>query len=129
MKVIIDNPDIEYDVGEAAWFLVQDWMVQFEGHEISVPCGFRFDLASIPRFLWPIVGPFELSVAAPLIHDWMYRWGGKLPAGSVDPRREFSRRDADRAFRWVMEEEGVGAFRRTAAWLAVRVFAWRAWRR
>jgi hypothetical protein len=43
---------------------------------IQIPAGFVFDLASVPRVLWWLIAPFELSIVAPLIHDWLYRVEG-----------------------------------------------------
>lgn len=45
-----------------------------------MPERFRFDLASLPREAWPLIAPFELSIAAPLLRDYLYRSGG-APAG------------------------------------------------
>ena len=95
---------------------------------ITVPAGFRFDLSSVPRVFWSLIAPFELSIAAPLVHDFLYRHGGKPPEGSVAPPRAYTRAEADRTFRAMMEAEGVSAWRRTAAYLAVRAFGGRAWR-
>ena len=43
--------------------------------------GFRFDLASIPRVFWFLVSPFELSIAAPLLHDFLYAAKATRPMG------------------------------------------------
>lgn len=86
--------------------------------EITIPAGFRFDLASVPRPLWSIVAPFELSIAAPLIHDWLYQGGD----------RRYSRLQADRIFREIMEREGIVWWRREAAYLAVRRYGAEHWR-
>jgi len=94
---------------------------------ITVPEGFRFDLASIPRAFWWLISPFELSIAAPLLHDFLYKYGGDPPAGSVDPPRTYTRKEADQLFHRVMEEEGVSGWRRTLAYSAVRAFGWLGW--
>lgn len=111
------------------WLLAEAWYTQTLGSTVYVPEGFRFDLASIPRFLWPLVGPMELSIEAPLLHDYLYRHKGKLPQDSVIPFRSFTRAQADRAFRDLMGEEMVGGTRRWAAYWAVRLFGWLSWRK
>lgn len=85
--------------------------------EIEVAAGFRFDLASIPRPLWSLIAPFELSIAAPLVHDWIYRGND----------RRYTRAQADRIFRELMKREGISWWRREPAYAAVRAFGGKAW--
>jgi len=95
---------------------------------ITVPAGFEFDLSTIPRLFWPLIAPFELSIVAPLLHDFLYRHGGKPPAGSVSPPRTYDRAEVDRMFREIMEAESVPAWRRALAYAAVRMFGRDEWR-
>lgn len=94
---------------------------------ITVPGGFRFDLSSVPRPLWWLIAPFELSIVAPLLHDFLYEHGGQPPQ-AIQPPRSYSRRDADRLFRMVMERERVPGWRRTLGYSAVRLFGGAAWK-
>lgn len=91
-----------------------------DGQEVQIPAGFRFDAASVPRLVWPIISPTELGVVAPLVHDWLYRTGGQ--------QGRFSRRAADRIFKRHMRAEGVADWKVQAAYAAVRLFGWRSWR-
>lgn len=114
------RPTLSYTVGEG-WLLVEDWTVRVNGG-VTVPAGFRFDLASIPRIFWPLIGPMDCSIEAPLAHDFLYRFheaGGRV----------WRRREVDRLFLQLMGSEGVCRWRRRVAWLAVRGFGWWAWRR
>ena len=83
------DAEVTYNPELGAWFLVEDWALWCrEGDwEVTVPAGFRFDLASIPRLLWPVVGPFELSIDAPLFHDACYQYGGFCRGAGLIPRR------------------------------------------
>ena len=114
------------------WVLAEDWTASVNGHQVTIPEGFVFDLASIPRFLWwvPGLAPFELAVNGPLVHDWLYRSGGRPAPGTTDPApvTPFSRAQVDGWFRDLMATAGVPRIRRTLAWLAVRTFGWAAWR-
>jgi hypothetical protein len=83
----------------------------------------------VPRLFWPLVAPFELSIAAPLLHDFLYRHAGDPPAPAVAPPRRYTRRDADRLFRELMAAEGVARWRRDAAWAAARLFGAPSWGR
>ena len=120
-------PVVSY-VGEGQWRLEADYTYRDGDTAITVPAGFRFDLSSVPRLFWPLIAPFELSVAGPLVHDFLYRHGGRAPEGAVEPPRTYTRREADGLFRTMIEAEGVPAWRRTIAYLAVRAFGGGAWR-
>jgi hypothetical protein len=109
------------------WRLEQPYTYLDNDVSLTVPAGFRFDLSSVPRFLWPLVAPFELSIAAPLLHDFLYRHGGAVYEWT-DPPEGYTRWGADRVFREVMALEGVPDWRRRVAWAAVRCFGWGAWR-
>lgn len=114
---------------DGAWVLEAPYAYHDAGTRITVPAGFRFDLASVPRLLWPVVAPFELSIAAPLLHDFLYRFAGAPPEPAIEPPRRYARREADRLFRDVMAAEGVSAWRRHAAFLATRLLGGRSWGR
>jgi len=121
-------PVVTYLVGKRTWLLEQAYAYRDGRTRIVVPAGFEFDLASVPRPLWVLIAPFELSIAAPLLHDFLYRYRGRPPAGSVVPPREYSRAETDRLFERVMEQEGVPAWRRWLAYRSVRLLAWSDWR-
>jgi hypothetical protein len=114
---------------DGLWVLEAPYAYDDHGTRLTVPAGFRFDLASVPRLFWPLVAPFELSIAAPLLHDFLYRCAGELPASAAEPPRRYARRDADRLFREVMEAEGVARWRRDAAWAAARLLGAPSWGR
>ena len=122
-------PPILSFVGGRNWRLEAEFWFPDEGRVITVPKGFLFDLSSVPRFLWWLIAPFELSVVAPLIHDFLYRYGGRPPPGSVEPPYAYTRVEVDRVFRRIMEAEKVAAWRRVLGYLAVRVFGLWAWRK
>jgi len=120
-------PVITYVVEREIWRLEEAYTHQDGQNEITVPAKFEFDLASVPRLMWWLISPFDLSVAAPLIHDFLYRYGGDPPDGAITPPRVYDRKEADQLFRRIMKEEGVWWGRRVAAYLAVRVFGGGAW--
>lgn len=113
-------------IGGRTWRLEADYSYQDGDHRITVPAGFEFDLSSIPRLLWWLVAPFELSVAAPLLHDFLYRYRGG-PPGAIEPPRTYTRAEVDALFGRITEQEGVAAWRRALAYLAVRLFGRLAW--
>ena len=122
------RPPILSHLGGRRWRLEADYPYRDAESTITVPKGFEFDLSSIPRLLWWLIAPFELSVAAPLLHDFLYFHGGRPPAGTVTPPRIYSRVEVDAMFRGIMRKEGVSAWRRALGYLAVRTFGMPAWR-
>ncbi len=122
-------PVLTYIVTDKKWRLEQPYTYQDGEYSIKVPVQFMFDLASIPRAFWWLIAPFELSMSAPLIHDFLYRFSGKPPAASIVPQRTYTRLESDLLFGRIMKEEGVWAWRRTAAYHAVRWFGGNAWGR
>jgi hypothetical protein len=103
---------ITYDLHLRRWILEGDYT--YRG--VTVPHLFQFDLSSIPRLAWPVVAPFELSVVAPLIHDWLYCNDGVITGWT------FTRLQADAMFYDIMVDEGVSRWRAGAAYRAVRTF-------
>lgn len=120
-------PVLTYDTGLRRWRLEGNYTYRDNGTTITVPDGFQFDLSSIPRPLWWLIAPFELSISAPLLHDFLYQKAGSAPE-EIEPDKEYTRADTDALFKKMMEQEGVVGWRRAAAYLAVRLFGRFAWR-
>lgn len=89
---------------------------------ITIPAGFRFDGASVPRALWWAVPPTGPYLAAAMLHDWCYEfesWISNMP-----------RADADGLFRRVMGHEllpgvVVPEWLRWAMYGGVRLGGWK----
>lgn len=109
-------PVISY-LGNRRWRLERTYRYK----NIEIPFGFVFDLASIPRILWWLIAPFELSIVAVLIHDGLYRVGGHTP------EMIYTRHEVDKLFREIMELEQVEEWRRVLAYRTVRLIGWRFW--
>ena len=120
-------PILSYIEKEKLWRLEETYSYNHAGHQISVPAGYKFNLASIPRLFWFLIAPFELSIAAPLVHDYLYDYRGAPPDGSITPPKVYSRKETDRIFREIMVKEDVAGWRRFFAYWAVRWFGWFAW--
>lgn len=104
-KGIKDNPVIS-PLGSDRWYLVEDY------HE--VPAGYVTDGASVPRFLWRVLGPPVAAdtVGAAIRHDYAYATG------------RVSRAEADNELYLHLRVAGVGVPRAFAYWLGVRLFGW-----
>src|SRR4030095_15307944 len=65
---------------------------------VTVKAGFQFDRAHIHRIFWILTSKDDLSNVAPLFHDLLYRFEGKLHREWVKPYTTFTRREADNLF-------------------------------
>lgn len=119
-------PDVA-EIAPGTWRLdVADLVVQTLGYTLVVPMGFITDLASVPRALWSIIAPFELGLAGPIVHDWLYRHGGNIACvGAQSPL--FNRAQADAILRDIMRQDGISRWRCTAGYLGVRVGGASSW--
>jgi len=76
-----------------------------------VPRGFKTDLASIPRFMWPVFSPGDYDVIAPaVLHDWHYCCS-----------KEVDRLKADDIFYYGLRWHGMGMFKALMYYFAVRL--------
>ncbi len=114
------------------------WIKNSIENRISIPAGFRYDGASVPRLLWTITSIRRdgLIRAAALVHDWIYIHAGRLPEGShqykvggnwVDVYGRWKRKQADLLFARLMREADYSKTKRRLAYLAVRVFGRFSW--
>lgn len=96
---------------------------------IHIPAGFHYNGASIPHFVRSLLDNDDLKLAAPLIHDALYRYGGDLPQGWLKPeeRRFYTRAETDYLFKYILEQDGIAEWREAAAWLGVRLGGRGAW--
>ena len=119
------------DEARRVWVLFQQCSYQTGEHTITAPANYETDLASIPRIFWSILAPEELSLAAPLFHDLIYRCAGSLPESGLNPfdGKVFERKEVDDLFLELMKKAKIPRWKRTAAYCAVRGFAGFAWKK
>lgn len=80
--------------------------------KFTIPKLFETDLASIPRFIWPIMSPSHSSLIRPaIVHDYFY----KNNCG-------FSRNNADLIFYHMMLNDGIHPLKAKIIYYAVRLF-------
>lgn len=92
--------------------LCDSMIVKIDSHYHAVPHGFKTDLASIPRVLWPLFSPNEYDTIAPaVLHDWHY-----CCVAQVDRQR------ADHIFYESLVLKGMSPYKAYIYWTAVRLF-------
>lgn len=90
--------------------------VDRQGRCWEVPEGFESDGASIPAYLWHIIGhPLGDYLSAAILHDYLYR------------EQVVDREDSDRIFLDAMQDLGIERWRRSVMWAAVRLFGKWSW--
>jgi len=112
--------------GEAQWWrltdavLIRVQIVQGATVEITVPRYYTWDGASIPRWVWWIIGkPLDPRFAlASLVHDWI------CEHAETRPQRVFG----DAIFLWLLRDAGVAPWRHYAMFLAVTAYRRLVWR-
>ena len=65
-----------------AYFAARRWLVSEDyflyipwfNETLFIPKGFKFDAASIPRLLWPLLSPTGILLTGSLFHDFGYRY-------------------------------------------------------
>lgn len=98
------------------------WRVETElhyrsqyGYDIVVPKGFCTDFASVPRFFWRLLPPWDKYGLAAIMHDWLYT------------KQTYPREVADTIFYEAMGDLNVPFWKRWTMYRAVRGFGWLAW--
>jgi len=120
---VIHYPGVWYEPHKG-WTLTEPLEVRVEEGVLTIPRGFKSDLASIPKFLRILPGMdcYECGIPGPVTHDAIYQ-------GVVGRDLGIGRRRADRILRTLMRCDGVGRIRASVVWTAVSLFGWWAWRR
>lgn len=109
---------LEWTGGDKPWKLLDPVVLNDVMGCLTVPVGFKTDLASIPRLLWAIIPPFGPHIWAAVIHDYLYASTGL----------DIDRVRADAIFLAIMKAYKVPAWKRGIMYAAVRVFGGRSFK-
>lgn len=90
------------------------------GWIINVPKGFVTDLASVPRFLWPLFPPFGTYTRAAVLHDFLYDQHRRRV-------KHYSRAFADAILLEAMADCCTPRLVRWCVWSGVRLGGFFAW--
>lgn len=90
---------------------------------LTIPRGYHFNGASVPKVFHNLVGALDLSISATCVHDFLCDYRGRPPLGTVLPTHtSYTRLETDQLFRRIMDQEGVPEWRELAAYLGVRSY-------
>lgn len=92
-------------IGKRKWMLVED----FDTKWARVPTGFTFDGASVPRIAWTFMDSAGEAFEASCVHDYLLYQGKK--------------KEADRAFKEVLEASNVKGWKVSIAYAFVKAFS------
>lgn len=98
------------------WILLEPWRFAHNDVTRTIPAGFTWDLASVPRPLRSFVTPLDARTLGPALeHDYRYRY-------KIGPRKR-----ADLAFRQALRANGVSSVKSWLCYLSVRLGGSGAW--
>tara|TARA_Y100000385_G_scaffold102047_1_gene105500 strand:- start:288 stop:758 length:471 start_codon:yes stop_codon:yes gene_type:complete len=95
--------------------------------KITVPKGFKTDLASVPRIGWIFVAPFDIARAG-VVHDYLYycirQYRANLGTDQDIVLVENAKVTADKVFKEAMDvsADHVSGWKKWVAWKTVALF-------
>jgi hypothetical protein len=90
---------------------LEEVTVIIDGESITIPAGFEFDGASIPRIFWRVEAPIDgRYITAFCVHDWCYS------------SHCVGRKKADTILYSLLREAGMGWIKARTIYRAVRLF-------
>ena len=86
-------------LGVRHWEIKEDFEYVLNGNIYVIPAGFKFDGASIPKFLHPFLSPVGVLLIGGLVHDYAYKYATLLRQNKRDTLGVISQKRADEIFR------------------------------
>lgn len=95
---------------------------------LLIPKGFKFDGASIPKFLWPILAPIDVLLITAVFHDFAYRYRTYITDSGCLYLMDCDRKVYDEMFKdisYYTNGLGVTSY---SSYLMLRIFGFFAWK-
>ena len=86
-------------LGTRHWEIAEDFEYELNDIKYTIPAGFKFDGASIPKFLHPFLSPVGVLLMGGLVHDYAYKYATLLEINKSDTLGTISQKRADEIFR------------------------------
>ena len=114
-------------LGTRHWEIANDFKYELNGKEFVIPAGFKFDGASIPKFLHPFLSPVGVLLIGGLVHDYAYKYETLLKKNRKDTMGVITQKKADEIFRDInIEINGFYLMNYLAYW-SLRLGGFMAW--
>ena len=114
-------------LGTRHWEIANDFEYEVNGEKFIIPAGFKFDGASIPKFLHPFLSPVGVLLIGGLVHDYAYKYETLLKKNRKDTMGVITQKKADEIFRDInIEINGFYLMNYLAYW-SLRLGGFMAW--
>ena len=113
-------------LGTRKWEVAEDFWFELEGSNYTIPAGFQFDGASVPKFLATFLSPVGVLLMGGLVHDYGYKYATLMKDDGTD----IGYRDQahwDRIFRDICIEVNGFKFLNYLAYWTLRLAGFVAW--
>ena len=114
-------------LGVRHWEIANDFDYEVNGEKFVIPAGFKFDGASIPKFLHTFLSPVGVLLIGGLVHDYAYKYETLLKKNRKDTMGVITQKKADEIFRDInIEINGFYLMNYLAYW-SLRLGGFMAW--
>ena len=113
--------------GTRHWEVAEDWNYKIGGESYVIPAGFKFDGASIPKFLHTWLSPTGVLLMGGLVHDYAYKYATLLKSNKKSTMGDIDQKKADEIFRDINIEQNGFHFLNKLAYWALRIGGFMAW--
>ena len=114
-------------LGVRNWELAEDYSYELNDKKFVIPAGFKFDGASIPKFLHTFLSPVGVLLMGGLIHDYAYKYETLLRENKKDTMGVISQKRADEIFRDINIEVNGFFLMNYLAYYSLRLGGFMAW--
>ena len=112
-------------LGTRHWEIAEDFEYELNGTKYVIPAGFKFDGASIPKFLHTFLSPVGVLLLGGLVHDYAYKYAALQP--KKGELLLLDQKKADEIFRDINIEINGFYFMNYLAYWSLRLGGFMAW--
>ena len=112
-------------LGTRHWEIANDFEYELNGTKYVIPAGFKFDGASIPKFLHTFLSPVGVLLLGGLVHDYAYKYAALQPKKGVVLLLD--QKKSDEIFRDINIEINGFYFMNYLAYWSLRLGGFMAW--
>ena len=116
-------------LGVRHWEIAEDFNYEINGDKFVIPAGFKFDGASIPKFLHTFLSPVGVLLMGGLVHDYAYKYETLLKTNKAETMGVLTQKKADQIFRDINIEINGFYLMNQLAYYSLRLGGFLAWRK